>query len=225
MTRQRRSTRCWHRNDLRFREGVTPPRGRNQANRGAAMQTGKRKIASRLCSSGCRHCRFCWPVLADGAFCTLSAGSEYLDQRTNFNVIRTDPMHGSASRNYLSLLSDQNYRIAFREHPIPAYTLVTVPGQNGRRGLVLACLVNFRPAGTDGVQGDLLPAGHHLLDFVVSMVFQISVYVKARRLSPFILMQLHLSLKTRSPKLQHTLDYQPGVVVVWYLEGDRAESW
>ena len=38
----------------------------------------------------------------------------------------------------------------------------------------------FRPAGTDGVQGDLLPAGHHLLGCGIHGV-QISVYVRQGR--------------------------------------------
>ena len=80
MTRQRRSTRCWHRNDLRFREGGYSPSRKKSGESRCSDADGKKKIASRpaavdagiAVSAG----RFC----ADGAFCALSAGSEYLDQ-------------------------------------------------------------------------------------------------------------------------------------------------
>lgn len=80
MTRQRRSTRCWHRNDLRFREGCYSPSRKKSGESRCSDADGKKKIASRpaavdagiAVSAG----RFC----ADGAFCALSAGSEYLDQ-------------------------------------------------------------------------------------------------------------------------------------------------
>ena len=104
--------------------GVTAPRGRNQANRGAAMQTGKRKL-----QAGLQQWMQALPFLLAG-FVLMALFVLYPLVRniwisfTDFNVIQNRPNAWVGLRNYLSLLSDQNYRIAFRNTIL--YALVTV---------------------------------------------------------------------------------------------------
>ena len=103
------------------------------------MQTGKRKL-----QAGLQQWMQALPFLLAG-FVLMALFVLYPLVRniwisfTDFNVIQNRPNAWVGLRNYLSLLSDQNYRIAFRNTIL--YALVTVPGQMAC-GLVLACLVN-----------------------------------------------------------------------------------
>ena len=103
------------------------------------MQTGKRKM-----QAGLQQWMQALPFLLAG-FVLMALFVLYPLVRniwisfTDFNVIQNRPNAWVGLRNYLSLLSDQNYRIAFRNTIL--YALVTVPGQMAC-GLVLACLVN-----------------------------------------------------------------------------------
>ena len=133
------------------------------------MQTGKRKL-----QVGLQQWMQALPFLLAG-FVLMALFVLYPLVRniwiscTDFNVIQNRPNAWVGLRNYLSLLSDQNYRIAFRNTIL--YALVTVPGQMAC-GLVLACLVNSVRRGQT--------AGHHLLGCGIHGV-QISVYVRQGR--------------------------------------------
>ena len=177
MTRQRRSTRCWHRNDLRFREGGYSPSRKKSGESRCSDADGKKKIASRpaavdagiAVSAG----RFC----ADGAFCALSAGSEYLDQlyRLQCHPEPTQCMGRPPELSQPAVRPELPDRVPEHHSVCPGdgtrtNGLRTGAGMSGQ----------FRPAGTDGVQGDLLPAGHHLLGCGIHGV-QISVYVRQGR--------------------------------------------
>ena len=98
------------------------------------MQTGKRKL-----QAGLQQWMQALPFLLAG-FVLMALFVLYPLVRniwisfTDFNVIQNRPNAWVGLRNYLSLLSDQNYRIAFRNTIL--YALVTVPGQMAC-GLVL----------------------------------------------------------------------------------------
>ena len=107
---------------------------------------------------------------------------------TDFNVIKNEVTEFVGAKNYLDLLKDKNYLIAFRNTLL--YALVTVPGQMFF-GLILACLVNsVRKGQTFFKVVCYLPVITSWV--VVSLVFKYLFMSGKGGLINYALMQLHL---------------------------------
>ena len=136
---------------------------------------------------------------------------------TDFNVIQNRPNAWVGLRNYLSLLSDQNYRIAFRNTIL--YALVTVPGQMAC-GLVLAYLVNSVRRGQTAFKVICyLPVITSWV--VVSMVFKYLFMSGKGGMVNYILMQLHL-VESPVSWLQHTWTAN---LVLWLFGIWKGTGW
>lgn len=107
---------------------------------------------------------------------------------TDFNVIKNEMTEFVGVKNYLDLLKDKNYLIAFRNTLL--YALVTVPGQMFF-GLILASLVNsVRKGQTFFKVVCYLPVITSWV--VVSLVFKYLFMSGKGGLINYALMQLHL---------------------------------
>lgn len=107
---------------------------------------------------------------------------------TDFNVIQNEVNEYVGLRNYLTLLTDKNYLLAFRNTLL--YTLVTVPGQMAF-GLVLACLINSVSRGQTFFKVICyLPVITSWV--VVSLVFKYLFMSGKGGLINYLLMQLHI---------------------------------
>ena len=107
---------------------------------------------------------------------------------TDFNVIKNEVTEFVGAKNYLALLKDKNYLIAFRNTLL--YALVTVPGQMFF-GLILAYLVNsVRKGQTFFKVVCYLPVITSWV--VVSLVFKYLFMSGKGGLINYALMQLHL---------------------------------
>lgn len=107
---------------------------------------------------------------------------------TDFNVIKNEVTEFVGAKNYLDLLKDKNYLIAFRNTLL--YALVTVPGQMFF-GLILASLVNsVRKGQTFFKVVCYLPVITSWV--VVSLVFKYLFMSGKGGLINYALMQLHL---------------------------------
>lgn len=107
---------------------------------------------------------------------------------TDFNVIKNEVTQFVGAKNYLDLLKDKNYLIAFRNTLL--YALVTVPGQMFF-GLILACLVNsVRKGQTFFKVVCYLPVITSWV--VVSLVFKYLFMSGKGGLINYALMQFHL---------------------------------
>lgn len=157
--------------------------------------------------------RFC----ADGAFVLYPLVRNIWISFTDFKVIQNRPNAWVGLRNYLSLLSDQNYRIAFRNTIL--YALVTVPGQMAC-GLVLACLVNSVRRGQTAFKVICyLPVITSWV--VVSMVFKYLFMSGKGGMVNYILMQLHL-VESPVSWLQHTWTAN---LVLWLFGIWKGTGW
>lgn len=107
---------------------------------------------------------------------------------TDFNVIKNEVTEFVGAKNYLDLLKDKNYLIAFRNTLL--YALVTVPGQMFF-GLILASLVNsVRKGQTFFKVVCYLPVITSWV--VVSLVFKYLFMSGKGGLINYALMQLHV---------------------------------
>lgn len=107
---------------------------------------------------------------------------------TDFNVIKNEVTEFVGAKNYLDLLKDKNYLIAFRNTLL--YALVTVPGQMFF-GLILASLVNsVRKGQTFFKVICYLPVITSWV--VVSLVFKYLFMSGKGGLINYALMQLHV---------------------------------
>ena len=181
------------------------------------MQTGKRKL-----QAGLQQWMQALPFLLAG-FVLMALFVLYPLVRniwisfTDFNVIQNRPNAWAGLRNYLSLLSDQNYRIAFRNTIL--YALVTVPGQMAC-GLVLACLVNSVRRGQTAFKVICyLPVITSWV--VVSMVFKYLFMSGKGGMVNYILMQLHL-VESPVSWLQHTWTAN---LVLWLFGIWKGTGW
>ena len=181
------------------------------------MQTGKRKL-----QAGLQQWMQALPFLLAG-FVLMALFVLYPLVRniwisfTDFNVIQNRPNAWVGLRNYLSLLSDQNYRIAFRNTIL--YALVTVPGQMAC-GLVLACLVNSVRRGQTAFKVICyLPVITSWV--VVSMVFKYLFMSGKGGMVNYILMQLHL-VESPVSWLQHTWTAN---LVLWLFGIWKGTGW